>query len=374
MHIKSIVLAAAAAAAAPVHPSFKVPTVEDAAIEARTLINRESLANLATYDEKRQTPVSFMEYYADCDDDGTLTLLSLAIGSSFRNIAAGSAASLSVRVGDHAVNDHVDPHYPGGIVTSPAGSPRISLYGKFEDALPEDHARLASCFLKRHPDAKWWLPGNPIHSSKWTQFKVEGAYFLGGFGDRAFIGDIPVDLYKSSSPRVTTMSERKPCKGKTVAQDSELPEVVEEFQEDKTLATIVRKLREQFLALFGTVEEQLLDVPDEPIHPNGHEQTVLFPDHEGKAPYVHGRKINRPWTIEEIRAAHSAVLGEVEQDIAEELEASVLERRALEDFQDVDAGSSSSQVPFIQPKRMSNSEAGRRLREIMEAQRAGRPL
>jgi len=41
------------------------------------------------------------------------------------------------------------------------------------------------------------VPGNPIHEAEWVTFEVERVYWVGGFGDREFIGDIPVGLYRN---------------------------------------------------------------------------------------------------------------------------------------------------------------------------------
>ena len=48
------------------------------------------------------------------------------------------------------------------------------------------------CFWDRHEDARAWRPGNEIHESWWGRLVVKGIYWIGGFGDRAYIGWIPV--------------------------------------------------------------------------------------------------------------------------------------------------------------------------------------
>lgn len=71
--------------------------------------------------------------------------------------------------------------------------PRFNLLGEIE-RIPEDEVRdegVEGCFLARHEDAKWWVPGNSIHESWWGRLRVRGVYWIGGFGDRAFIGWIP---------------------------------------------------------------------------------------------------------------------------------------------------------------------------------------
>ncbi|KAF5098818.1 hypothetical protein D0Z00_001877 [Geotrichum galactomycetum] len=358
MFVKSIVgaaVAATAVSAAPIahgaHPhSFKVPTLEEAAVEARTLVNRESLANLATIDvAHNNVPVSFMEYYADCDNDGSLTLLSLNIGSSFRNIAKGSPATLSIRVGDHAINDEVDIHYPGGIVESPAGSPRISLRGKFVEVDASEHERLAKCFVSRHPDSKWWLPGNPIHSSKWTKFEVEGAYFLGGFGDRAYIGEIPQDVYSAAQPQVPTVKPAKKCNKK-------------KHTEEKN-ESIFDQLWIKVSQLFGDFEEQVHEVTDK--KPDPHHQNMDFQHNEHSEQVLashHGA--HSDLSEEELFAAHHNGMSFEEFEAAHK--AHNLERRG-----DFDLKPSGSQVPFITPKRISNKEAGKRMKAILEAQKKG---
>jgi hypothetical protein len=64
---------------------------------------------------------------------------------------------------------------------------------------PEDveKSHVKECFVRQHPDAKYWLPGNRIHQSEWVRLVVEGVYWVGGFGDRAYIGWIDVETYKS---------------------------------------------------------------------------------------------------------------------------------------------------------------------------------
>lgn len=189
----------------PLHTNV-VPCIEDGARVARTLVFRESLVNVNTFkkvksgDDETQLPVSSMEYYADCDGNGDPYWLVVDIGSTFQNIKKGSGYSFTIRVGDHPFDEDVDTSYPGSIKHSPAGSPRINLRGKLEDVSFEnsiEQLRLEACFLKRHPDAKAWLPRNKIspHNSHWTKLIVDEVYIVGGFGNLAYIGKIEGDIY-----------------------------------------------------------------------------------------------------------------------------------------------------------------------------------
>ncbi|KAH3684595.1 hypothetical protein WICPIJ_004426 [Wickerhamomyces pijperi] len=179
----------------------KPPTVEDAARYARTLVKRESLANVNTINNDTGIPVSFVEYYADCGD-GSPVMLIIDMSSSHRNIKKGSPVSLSIRVGDHPAGEEVDPKYPGSRPGSVAGSPRISLRGHLQtinkDENLREYLKMERCFLQRHRDASWWLPHNPIHSSHFAKFDIEGIYFIGGFGDTGYIGEIPVEMYNNA--------------------------------------------------------------------------------------------------------------------------------------------------------------------------------
>lgn len=187
------------------HDKHFKPTVEHAAIEARTLVMRESLANVATLDDGY--PVSFMQYFADCNHNGSLTFLALEGSQTFKNIDSGSPASLSIRVNEHHFRKHASPFHPDFNPKSSARNKvQLSLRGKFVDVLPDEveTGHLASCFFKRHPDAVRWLPElkKAGQNSKWVQFDVTSVYFVGGVGKRAFIGDVPVELYNQAKPIV----------------------------------------------------------------------------------------------------------------------------------------------------------------------------
>lgn len=66
----------------------------------------------------------------------------------------------------------------------------VSLIGTLKkvDADSDEAKELTKCFLRRHHDAKWWLPGNKIHESFWVKLKVDKIYWIGGFGNVQQIG------------------------------------------------------------------------------------------------------------------------------------------------------------------------------------------
>lgn len=188
---------------------FRIPTVHESAVQARRILRLSSIGTLSTVfpsssssdvqaTENRPsdvsgTPIGLMDYIGDCESSGDPTILAIKIATSFKNVASGSNISVSLR--------WVPPPPPPGSrprFHSPAALPRFSLIGHLEDISAADVRKEAIpvCFLKYHPDAAAWLPGNRIHESKWTRLVVEEMYWVGGFGDRAYIGWIPVEEWR----------------------------------------------------------------------------------------------------------------------------------------------------------------------------------
>ena len=46
------------------------------------------------------------------------------------------------------------------------------------------------CFVALHKDSRLWLPGSKStpHEGVWMRMVVQEVYWIGGFGDRNFIG------------------------------------------------------------------------------------------------------------------------------------------------------------------------------------------
>lgn len=149
-------------------------------------------------------PHGLMDYIADCESDGNPTLLAIAVETSIKNAAAGSNVSISVqwtplyppksRIGFSSLFGSPDP-----VPFSAANQPRFALLGyleKISEAELEAKA-FGKCFVETHQDAKWWLPGNKIHLAYFMRLVVKEVYWVGGFGDRAYIGWIPAEVYNN---------------------------------------------------------------------------------------------------------------------------------------------------------------------------------
>jgi len=179
---------------------FKIPTVHESAVQARRIMRLENIGTLSTVfpdshtTEQRPSdvggaPIGLMDYFGDCESDsGNPTILAITIATSFKNVDAGSNITLSMRW-----------HPQDNKWRSPASLPRFSLVGRLEDIDMDAVKKLGvtACYVKKHPDAAWWLPGSGIHESKWVRLVVEEIYWIGGFGDRAYIGWIPKDEWYS---------------------------------------------------------------------------------------------------------------------------------------------------------------------------------
>ncbi|KAG6010121.1 hypothetical protein E4U21_000155 [Claviceps maximensis] len=222
----------------------KIPTSYESAVMGRRILALSKLATLSTIfpdapdrdiDVSRQEDrprhmggqsVGLMEYVADCEDQGNPTILAIKIGTSFKNARAGSNTTLSMRWSPpypparrmslmsrlsayvsylghnmkrpYSARPEHHQDMPDTVPYSAANLPRFSLFGYLEAMHADDESstRLAACYTAKHGDARLWLPGNHIHDSEWTRLVVTHVYWIGGFGDRAYIGWIPVEQWR----------------------------------------------------------------------------------------------------------------------------------------------------------------------------------
>ncbi|KAI9670880.1 MAG: hypothetical protein M1817_003765 [Caeruleum heppii] len=195
----------------PSFPTSRIPTSYESAVLGRRILHLESIGTFSTifpagHDHNHDSPdsalsegsdlaaaragnpIGLMDYFGDCEpDSGNPTILAVAISTSMRNVAAGSNISLAVQ------------WHPGtGNAVSPASLPRFSLMGYLQEMSEDDidDKDIDICYTNYHPDAVAWLPGNPIHRSAFTRLIVQQIYWVGGFGDRSYIGWIPVEEWR----------------------------------------------------------------------------------------------------------------------------------------------------------------------------------
>lgn len=213
----------------------RIPTAYESAVLGRRILALTPLGTLSTIfpsssstDDGRLSseehrpdglggaPIGMMDYVADCEANGNPTILAINIATSFKNVREGSNISLAQNWAPRYPPDkriksttsttltfldwllgrepkeeeeEVDP-----VPYSAANLPRYSLIGYLEKIDSASTEALSACFVDAHPDAKYWLPGNRIHESEFVRLVVTKIYWVGGFGDRAYIGWIdPAD-------------------------------------------------------------------------------------------------------------------------------------------------------------------------------------
>lgn len=205
--------------------ALRIPTPQESAILARRILRLTTQGTFSTVFQKNlnassisdqfssdapqifqhapqgieNTPIGLMEYIANCESSGNPVVLSMTVATTFKNIAAGSNVSLSLSWTPPNAPSHKFLSKSQQFEYSAANLPRFSLLGHMESIDIEDVKRhsIDRCFLKVHPDAWFWLPGNKIHKSEWKRFVVQHIYWIGGFGDRAYIGWIPIVIWES---------------------------------------------------------------------------------------------------------------------------------------------------------------------------------
>ncbi|PQE05024.1 FMN-binding split barrel-related protein [Rutstroemia sp. NJR-2017a BBW] len=195
----------------------RIPTSRESAILARRILHLTPLGTISTVFHKltlspvpnshapapqnlTTIPIGLMDYIADCEPSlNSPTILAISIATSFRNAVHNPNISLSLTwTPPYPPKSRISSSStPDPFAFSAANLPRFSLLGYLEPIPSEDDSTLRSCFVDTHPDAKYWLPGNKIHHSEWMRLVVQEVYWVGGFGDRAYIGWIPIEEWRS---------------------------------------------------------------------------------------------------------------------------------------------------------------------------------
>lgn len=199
----------------------KIPTPYESAVQGRRILALTTLGTLATVfpDDSKDVsgqenrppgmggmPHGLMEYIADCEGEGNPTMLAINVETSFKNARSGSNISVAVQwTPPYPPAKRIKSTFLGrlfgqsdskeAVPYSAANLPRFSLLGYLEKI--DATSTLSTCFVDAHPDAKYWLPGNRIHQSEFVRLIATEVYWIGGFGDRAYIGWLPIADWKN---------------------------------------------------------------------------------------------------------------------------------------------------------------------------------
>ncbi|KAM0746336.1 hypothetical protein T439DRAFT_329787 [Meredithblackwellia eburnea MCA 4105] len=182
-------------------------TLDEAAVHARELIayrayNIGTLASTyKTNDQGLQgMALPLQEYYAEwpLDDSGDLLLLAMGISQIYRSALPPHESNMTITISDL---------YGLGDGNLAAGRMRVALFGNLEPVTHEEVEVCKKAYLAAHPDSRGWLPPNGPHFGFYARFRVYKVYAFDGFGDVAYIGWIPLDLYRLSGKIMRSKKE-----------------------------------------------------------------------------------------------------------------------------------------------------------------------
>ncbi|KDE07942.1 hypothetical protein, variant [Microbotryum lychnidis-dioicae p1A1 Lamole] len=152
--------------------------------------------------ELRGLPIGLQEYYSIYPgSDGDLLLLVMPISKIFRNALPPNVPNMTMTVADL---------YGFGTGNLAAGRMRIALFGTLELITDEEEsAKCKKAYLEQHGDARGWAGEKGPHSSVWGRLRVEKVYAFDGFGDVAYIGWVPLEMYREATSKMRSEKQVK---------------------------------------------------------------------------------------------------------------------------------------------------------------------
>ena len=138
-----------------------MPSAEDIAAAARTLVRRAFKGSMATIDAKKGYPYASLVTLAT-DASGAPTLLISNLARHTANLANDPRASIMV--------DET------GALADPLQGARVTVHGKVERTR---EGAVRRRFLARHPEASFYAD---FPDFGFFRLAVEGAHYIGGFG------------------------------------------------------------------------------------------------------------------------------------------------------------------------------------------------
>ncbi|TNY22083.1 pyridoxamine 5'-phosphate oxidase-domain-containing protein [Rhodotorula diobovata] len=232
----------ALAAALSSAPAFARETLDEAAVHVRELISYRAFHTgvlMSVFPEDAQVPTpglpfGLQEYYAEYpDSEGDILLLAMPIAAIYRNALPPNPPNLTLTVNDM---------WGFGDGNLAAGRMRVALYGTLERVVGDEEVdKCHKAYLAAHPDARGWIGADGPHSNFFARMRVNKVYAFNGFGDVAYIGWVPLDLYRASGAKMRSEKEahrdwpvpRQPEEAGVAALFGERVGVSEEVAEDE---------------------------------------------------------------------------------------------------------------------------------------------
>ncbi|GAA6046381.1 hypothetical protein JCM3770_004892 [Rhodotorula araucariae] len=237
-------LALALAALAPA-AALARESLDEAAVHVRELISYRAYNTgvlMSVFPNDAQVPVpglpfGLQEYYAEYpDSNGDLLLLAMPIAAIYRNALPPNPPNLTITVNDL---------WGFGDGNLAAGRMRVALYGTIERVEGADElAKCKQAYLKAHPDSRGWIGADGPHANFFARLRVHKVYAFNGFGDVAYIGWVPLELYRASGAKMR--SEKDVHRDWPVPRQPEEPGHVALFGEQITSDEMRDEGKERF--------------------------------------------------------------------------------------------------------------------------------
>ncbi|GAA5879574.1 hypothetical protein JCM1840_003321 [Sporobolomyces johnsonii] len=208
MLLRGLSAIAISLAALSTHAQAARETLNEAAVHTRELIAYRAYNTgilMSTSPAHAQSPVAglpfgLQEYYAPYPgSNGDILLLAMPISTIYRNAMPPNKPNLTLTINDM---------YGFGDGNLAAGRMRVALFGTLERVQGDDEIeQCKQAYLEAHPDARGWIPPNGPHDAFYARMRINQVYAFDGFGDVAYIGWIPLDLYRASGSKMRSAKE-----------------------------------------------------------------------------------------------------------------------------------------------------------------------
>jgi len=134
-------------------------------------------------------PFSSVDLYAeDCSSKtGDLILFLSPLEVNWKNFDKNNKVSMHISEKGQDSEKSPDPLF----------RPRMTILGSMEKVEEAEEKTVRDCYMNKHPEAQAW-EDMPSHKFSWYRMKVEGVNWIGGFGDKHYIGMIEAAVYRSA--------------------------------------------------------------------------------------------------------------------------------------------------------------------------------
>ena len=177
--------------------SFNAGTEKDAASYARYLMRHGMHGVFSTQmADVPQMSIAMMDDFSESSKlDGNPVFMLADISETTKNLDQYPFGSFTIAANNCTVNDF------DGMPYDPLACLRFTMTGRFipnENAVNITDPEFLS-FSSRHPAASDWVKYSPHQFRMWTM-NIFSIYYVGGYGNLHYIGEIDTDMYAQAEP------------------------------------------------------------------------------------------------------------------------------------------------------------------------------